>query len=400
MQRKAYQTIEQADGEGIRTFVIYGLASVGKTTLVLNYVKAAYDKYLYVDAQFDQGFSSEVSICENKNALTFFSDYFHLEPEYLVNIPIIIDEPSEKVLDSRLFTDYGQELKLFIIVSDVSRKEKMEKAIKTSPNMKTIQLFPLNFGEFLIAQDKEWYDEVVVGHTMSKRKLPDMIHEELLDLFDVFRMTGGMPEVVEEYVKSGNYENIRQKQIRTASAVIYPVLKRNMAANKVESVLDAVGDSVDKEGHKFMYASIRDGATKKEYDPTIDYLCSHDMLFKIPRLNDDRDFRLYLSDIGLYMGNRTERLESLLLREMRSSGMRISYWESGKGASVGMIVEGTSGTIPIELKEEKSNARSVKAFLKEFNLSSYIRFCGDNIKVEPDYVSLPYYAAYTLAKIM
>ena len=98
MDRKAYRTIEIADSEGVRTFVVCGMPSVGKTTLVLNYIKKTYEEFLYIDARFDLAFRSFFSECAGRgdklSLIDFFSEYFKISQEYLVNIPIILDEPS------------------------------------------------------------------------------------------------------------------------------------------------------------------------------------------------------------------------------------------------------------------------------------------------------------------
>ena len=412
MDRKAYRTIEIADSEGVRTFVVCGMPSVGKTTLVLNYIKKTYEEFLYIDARFDLAFRSFFSEYTGRgdklSLIDFFSEYFKISQEYLVNIPIILDEPSESFLKSGLFKKYMQELKLFIIVCDRNIASSLEKNVKEESSVCEVKLFPMNFGEFLVALDKEWYDEVISGHIMSKRRIPDMIHEELSDLFEIFCFTGGMPEVVEEFIKFGSTENIRQKQEKTAASVVYPLLKASsqlpadseIAPYKIEAILEAVEDILKKDNHKFMYSSIRDGATKRQYEPAMDHLCANDIVFKVSSLSKD-DYRAYLSDIGLYRGEIGKRsLESLVLQEIRSSGLDIKYWESGKGASVSMIIEGASGLVPIELKQDKSNIRSVKAFLKELGASYYLRFAEENIKAEHDYISVPFYAAYTIDKLL
>ena len=400
MKRKITEKIQHADRDlNIRTFIIWGMKCTGKTYSVLDYIKGNYEEYLYIDCG-SEIYSELKSI--NGNLTEKISSYFRIDSEYLVNIPLIIDEPDISGTSAGLFDGYDGRLKLFIIVSD--KKDAEEVALKISDS-KLFRMTPMDFGEFLTAQDKEWYDEIINGHVMSKRKLPEMIHSELLDMFSLYRVTGGMPDIIEEYIKTGGTENIRRKQEFTSRALIYDSMSEfddGKSSGRIESVFDAVQNILEKDNHKFMYSVIRDGALKSNYIPIIDYLCSRELIRKVERLGDPASFRLYFGDFCMLKGVLKEKnLESVLIQNVQSSGCDICYWESGQGATLDMVIISDKGEIPVEIKAEgKSNLRSVKAFLKNKGAENYFSLSEDNFSFKDNMTGIPYYASYAVNRLL
>ena len=397
MKRRILTQLEKADKqENKRCFIIYGMKSTGKTYSVLDYVKKNYEEYLYVDVKHDEAFT--LALAKNSdNSLQFFSDFFKIDPEYLVNIPVILDNTPDHMPGCGLFDGYTGAIKLFIITDTKENARRYEEALSVSDS--TYHMLPMDFGEFLTATDHEWYDEVISGHISNKRKIPDMIHEEIQDLFDLYKIIGGCPEIVGEYIRQGSTENIRQRQDVLKNAILAGTIyecRDKQISGRLLNVWDAMEQILLKDNHKFMYTVIRDGATKQMYAPAIDYMCQKELVYKI---EDDKDnFRLYAGDFGMYeVKNEVKTMESLLIQNIKSSGTEVTYWESGQGANVSIIAEVNGQKIPVEIKQDgKSNIRSVKSYLKITGKDVYISLRDDNIKCQDGEYVIPYYAAYRL----
>ena len=429
MRRKVQSALEKADKqENKRSFVIYGMKYTGKTYTVLDYVKQNYEEYLYIDAKHNESFlfyleskigetpsksgvkpdnKTEIENAYNVNVIDFFAEYFNIDPEYLVNIPIILDEPQLSMMESGVFDGYNGVLKLFIITEAESSAKRIATAINAEDTV--FHMLPMDFGEFLIANDREWYEEVISGHVQSKRKIPDMIHEELLDLFGLYEQIGGCPEVVQEYLSHGSTENIRSKQESVQAAILYRIIKEcgnDSIRTRIQNIWDAMEQILQKDNHKFMYTAIRDGATRREYAPVIDYLCDLGVCVRVCETGcswaeTSNGFRLYSGDFGLYDIKKPAVVrESLLVQNIISSGAKVSYWESGKGASVSIIACLGGKQVPVELKTSgKSNLRSVKSYMKECNLDKYITLGEENIKDTDAGPVIPVYACHLLGKL-
>ena len=411
MNRKISNQLKKADKEdGKRLIIVTGMKCVGKTYAVLDYVKSEYEEYLYIDAAHDENFKEYIKKNAGCGIKELLSGFFTIEEEYLVNIPIILDEPDVNLLEGKVFEDYDGRLKLFIISSDRDIAETLFNRVSIT---QVVHLAPMNFGDFLVATGKEWYDEVITGHLMSRRKLPEMIHEELLDLYDLYLQTGGMPEIVDEYIRMGSTENIRERQ-KTLKNALWMYLYENSIDSeaKTKGVLEAVEKILEKDNHKFMYSAIRDGVTKKLYAPTVEQLKASNVIFSIPRLVPDGakttgidtsydDFRLYYSDISLYERPYGLKItESAILQNIISTGMKAYYWESGTGAELSCVIEHEGQFIPVDIHTNgKGKGRSVSAFQKIYSTDKTIKLSEENCRFDGNTVNIPVYAAYGLKNL-
>ena len=406
MKRRTALDIKEKDlKENKRFFLVSGMEGVGKTTLVLDYIRENYEKYLYIDGTEAGAFMSFYEKCDEINVKDVLSDYFQIDTDYLINIPVIIDEPCEK-MSQGLFKGYNGFIKLFVITPDEESAETISKDIDKELIFR-MRLKPLDFGEFLTAIDKEWYAEVIEGHLLSRKKIPEMIHDELSDLFELFLQTGGMPEVINEYLKTQETYNISSKQKFVKYGIVYKSIFQSecRSRSKVKTLWDAMENVLEKDNHKFMFSSIRDGACEKEFEEELKFLISRNLIIQVKKFDiakENKGIRYYYSDTALYeRPDRRKTIESLLIQEINNSGTEVFYWESGKGASVDMVLKKGNNYIPVELKTTgKSNLRSVRSFLSGMDGKKYISISNDNCRFEDNVIQVPIYSAYSIHTIL
>lgn len=74
-----------------------------------------------------------------------------------------------------------------------------------------LTMYPMNFTEFLWASDEELPAEKI--NTVKKIKpFPEVIHDKLIKLYKQFLFTGGMPEVLQNYIKTKDIALVRHTQ--------------------------------------------------------------------------------------------------------------------------------------------------------------------------------------------
>ena len=67
-----------------------------------------------------------------------------------------------------------------------------------------IQMFPMDFEEFLWAMGRKELADRIRRHFQTAEPMPSLLHEEALSLYRRYLVTGGMPAAVAEYAKYGS----------------------------------------------------------------------------------------------------------------------------------------------------------------------------------------------------
>ena len=428
MKRKVFDWLKRVDKEeGNILIIVSGMMGTGKTYGVLEYVKKEYSGYLYIDAAHNRDFSEYFASSEGKSLKAVIAGFFNIDEEYLQNIPVIIDEPAGIIAPRFLINRFEYDFKLFILTSDILSINHLVKGNDDSGLAAgLVEIAPLNFGEFLVAIDKEWYEEIIEGHLMRRRRIPELIHQELLDLYDLYMQIGGMPEIINEYIRLGTAENVRERQCRLRDSLWFYLMENAVKSgddpsspiqgeetvnqgsqiswSKVGGLLDAVERILEKDNHKFMYSAIRDGVSRRLYEKSLEYLVSGGTLMKIDRLSEDggrieSDFRLYFSDISLYERPSAGKIaESSMIQGLCSSGLDIYYWESGKGASLDAVAKVKDELFPIDFHiSGKGSRRSIGSY---FGNTISIRLAEENCRFEENKITIPVYAAYALKRVV
>lgn len=390
MDRKYYRLLEKYDKEdNKRIFWIAGCPCVGKSFLVLDYIRKNYQNYFYID------FKNNIEFQNKVYDLNTLCSYFSIDEINLYNIPVIIDNVTDISFLSSISTDLEGFPKLFFTCN---------KAIDNNNFPQTalccrINVYPLSFNEFLVATKHEWYSEIIRGHIESRKKIPEMIHQELLDLFDIYLSTGGMPEIIEEYIKFENTAILGSMKSHLSDSVDAEIKRSSQPEVKISGIISAVKSIYHKKNRKFMYSEIRKGLSEKQYGDCVDYLVNSRYLYKINRVDHDKhiitkDFRLYFYDFGIFNRTGTDiitanleagnnsLIENYIIQCLTESDIRTFYFESGTGAVVDFVIENNDKLIPIDVKLPGfKRSISVQNFSDSFRSPFIIRLGSENLTI-------------------
>ncbi|MCQ2496689.1 MAG: AAA family ATPase [Lachnospiraceae bacterium] len=430
-KRKASDALKKADIEDRKNVIIVeGGPATGKTVLVSSYAHNTYEGCLYIDVNADAGFISLLKENANKNLSETIYDYFNWDRSEDIYLPVIIDNfDADPLVTEKLYEyinslrDNQASFRLFITCSHFDMNKLSDEKVKEV--LADIILYPMSFEEFLSAIDHEWYAEVIRGHFISRRKIPDMLHSEILDLFEIYLNTGGMPEIIEEYIKLEHISYIRGKKARLNSGIISSALAKADADERFNSVqamgiMNAVRDTYKKKNRKFMYTSIRRGITEKMYRGCIDYLLDNHYLLAQNRLLtssegiqiDSSSLHLYFNDFGLAdissaeitltekagytAANNYEKksvIENYILQSFTLNGIRSYYWESGTGAALDFCILSNNRIIPVEIKlPDYKNSVSFSNFVKNNDTKFCIKINLNNYSFTDNQWNIPIYS--------
>lgn len=285
---------------------------------------------------------------------------------------------------------------------------------------------PLTFYEFLNACGKElWTNALRAGQW--ELMLP--FHEQLTNLLRIYLYVGGMPEVVQTYIDTKDFFQVRevQRNIIYAYQADFSKHAPYEIVPRIQMVWESIPAQLAKENKKFIYGVVREGARAKDFELAIMWLTECGLLLKSHRISkpampliayqDTATFKLFLVDVGLLsamsqldaktliLGNaiftefKGAQTEQFVMQELTAAqNDYIGYWTNEKStAEVDFIVQKAGEIFPIEVKAETNvRAKSFKLFCEKYHPQQAYRSSLLPYRPEEWMTNLPLYAIANL----
>ena len=280
---------------------------------------------------------------------------------------------------------------------------------------------PMNFAEFLRSFDESLfvYYESISGH----EPLPDIFHRKLLDAYDTYLFTGGMPEVVDSYVRNGDPQAVSRLQKGLIALYEDDIVKYGgeVNAGRVLVVLRSLVPQLSKENEKFVYGVLRDGARGRDYEEAIEWLVSarmvrrvynvKEMKFPLSTVEMQNAFKLYHLDVGLLrevagvpqselvlnsdFDFKGPLVENYVLQQLHDAGNGgVRYFAERADREIDFVVQLGSEIVPIEVKAgNDKKAATFKTYVKTKKPKFAIRFSRMNLRKDGGFVNIPLYLA-------
>lgn len=401
MYRKATQELlNWKNSKHRKPLVIRGARQVGKTWLMQDFGSDNYSSVAYVNLdgneRMEDLFSSDYDIDRIVEGLELESGVRILPKSTL----IILDEVQEvpRAL-SALKYFYENTPEYHIVVAGSLLGVAMHNGVSFPVGkVDFLDLYPLDFTEFLIANGMRRHADMISGTV--NYKLLEVFHAELIDMLKTYYITGGMPEVVSRYVESGSLLEIREVQKRIIDAYEQDFSKHAPVniIPKIREVWDSLPSHLSRENKKFVFSLVRSGARAKEYEMALLWLEDAGIVTKVTRVNkpglplksyEDRFvFKLFALDVGL-LGAKSGLDPSIILRgvaifeefkgsmaeqfvfqELKASGVIPYYFANDDSrGEIDFIIETLGHVIPIEVKATVNlKAKSLSQFIEKYNV--------------------------------
>jgi len=288
-----------------------------------------------------------------------------------------------------------------------------------------MDLYPLSFSEFLLSLNEAALVKAVsTGDWGSISLFADKLKEYLRYYFYV----GGMPEVVDAFVQTRDWQLIRRIQNRILNSYEGDFSKHapGEVVPRIRMVWQSIPSQLAKENKKFVYGVIREGARAKDFELAIQWLVDCGLLLKCHRVSkpgiplsayqDISVFKLFLHDVGMlgamaglnvqtiiegdkifteFKGALTEQF---VMQQLRLKNERyIGYWTNERSTSeVDFVVQDEGEVIPVEVKSgENLKAKSFRLFCEKYKPSKAIRTSLADYKDESWMTNVPLYAIGT-----
>lgn len=444
MKRKLVdRCIEWKDKNSQFPLYLSGARGVGKTYLALEFAKAFYQVVMYFNFETDPSINQRIRnrygmeliqefyrYNEENEKASFLSLPFHdkstlveleSQPEKLVDQENS-DQPIILILDEISCCDQLDHILTSVIQSRLPIHILMinsffyEPACIQNGSIKVIQYqcYPLDFEEFLLATSNEWYIGVINEHFDSNRPVPEIVHKELLELYDIYLIVGGMPEAVAEYLLFSNVNNIAEKHRLRQGTLMNDLYTWQNASDalKMKQVVETIPLQLQKRNKKFQYTYIRKGATRTMYEAAISALIDTGYVIASQRLTDETQQKLYLTDTGMLASMirsksedshifeeksiKSALLENSVAAALHNKEYELRFWESDSSAKVEFVI-GKKNLLPIELfLDEITRSKNLSVFKESYEFDYAVKISSKNFAYNKNIKYVPYYAVYCL----
>ncbi|WP_310601498.1 ATP-binding protein [Anaerosporobacter sp.] len=402
---------------------ITGAKGVGKTYLVLEFIKDFFRNRIYMN--FEQ----------NPASFHCFEqlDLHQMKEELENDYRIMLTENTVLVLDELEFNSPLAEniLNLKSIVPDLSIifiSSHCSILPVTSFLYDSLFIAPIDFKEFLEALGYDWYADIIEEHFVDCKPLPAILHREFLNLFDKYLVIGGLPAAVNEYIQLETIANTPEQHQRIDFYYQNYAQSRLSEGDylKARALYNSIPLQLSKKNKKFQYSLVRRGTTHSLYEAQVDFLVNHNLLLKanpLPQYDfedqHNNRFKLYQSDVGMLLSKATKDLnyysveskkefsigllENYIAGCLFQNGFPLFFWESDSRAKIDFVLSKEEKYIPIEVFADKNTrSRNVFEFSKEFPIEYQMKISMKNFSKEfssnKKVKYIPLYATYCITK--
>jgi predicted AAA+ superfamily ATPase len=352
LKRKIYDKLIdwKKNGAGKTALLIDGARRVGKSYIAESFAKAEYKSYILID--FNNTSSDILDLFKNQlNDLdTFFiylSGYYNVklfERESL----IIFDEvqlfPRARAAIKYLVADGRFD---YIETGSIVSIKKNVKDILIPSEERHINMYPMDFEEFLLAMGNETLLPVISKHYNDMKPLGQAMHRKAMDIFRQYLIVGGMPQAVSEYLATHDFDKV-DKIKRDILTLYRSDISKHAEGyeTKVVSIFDEIPAQLRKPEKKFRLASIKKEARFRDYEDALFWLddariiniCYNSTEPSIGlKLNMDRlTLKCYFADTGLLVSHAFD--EKGIVTEEIYKKLLFNKLEVNKGMIVENIV--------------------------------------------------------------
>lgn len=319
MKRKIYkELLKWKEEESGRTaLLIDGARRVGKSYIVENFAKQEYKNYIIID--FNRVNKEVTDLFENYlNDLDLFfmylSNYYNVKL-YERDTLIIFDEvqlfPRARAAIKYLVADGRYD---YIETGSLMSIKKNVKDIVIPSEERHIQMYPLDFEEFLLALGNDTLMDFIKVCFEKRKPLGAALHRKAMDYFRQYMIVGGMPQAVEMYVQTRDFERVDRVKRDILELYRADIVKHAQGYEmKVEQIFEDIPSQLQKHDKKFKLSSLKKEARFREYEDAIFWL-SDAMIVNVCynstapniglKLNMDRvTMKCYMADTGLLISH-------------------------------------------------------------------------------------------------
>ena len=427
LKRKVYKKLQNwREEEQKKALCVIGARQIGKTTIIREFAREYYENFIELnfildrdaDRIFDGNMDAE-TIIQN---LTAYKMQQIVPGKTLVFLDEIQECPNARCAIKFLVEDGRCDYIESGSLLGVKYKEVPSYAVGYE---ELYQMYPMDFEEFLYANGVQPSTlELLKKCFTEKEVVSDAIHETMLKLFYTYIVVGGMPAVVQDYVKTHDIGRTVEIQRNILDLFRLDIAKFAQDNNKIKikAIFDSIPSQLDDKNRRFILAKVDEKGRMNRYENAFLWLSdagvalsSYNVNEPQPplQLNEKRSlFKLFMGDTGLLCAacmeniqfeilkgnldvNMGSILENVFAQSIKSKGFHLNYFESKKYGELDFVVQNGMKVDLLEIKSgndyKKHSALSKVSAVENWKFGRKIVFCKGNVQKENEIEYLPWY---------
>ena len=420
-----------------KPLVIKGIRQCGKTYIVQKFAKENYESVVYMNFILEPNKKS--AFAGNIDVDTIILNLSALIPEsrFIKGKTCIILDEIQECREARTALKSFQIDGRFDVIATGSllgvkgyckseRKDDGQDSIPVGYET-VVEMHPLDFEEFLWANG---INETVIDSVKScfenEMTVPDGIHNVMMELLYRYVIVGGLPEVVNTFLKTKNIELTYKVQRNLIAEYEEDMVKYadNGDKSRIRECFESIPKQLAKENKKFQYSVVRKGSRSSQYISSIQWLedaglvqrCYNTQITELPlEGNSIKDcFKLYTTDIGILVamldygtqadilkgnlwGYKGAIFENLMADFLCKSEQKLYYFQRDSGIELDFLVRFRSECVAIEVKAKSGKTKSLKTVLKNqnvYHINNAIKLGKYNVGREDKTLTIPLYMGF------
>lgn len=410
--------------------IINGARQVGKTYIVEQFGEKHYESVLYLNMEIEDTFCKFLETELSPKKIIQYLEAAKGQEIIAGRTLIFFDEVQacERALTSlKYFYEQAPEHHVVAAGSLLGVATNREKYSFPVGKVNEINMYPLDFEEFLWAINREKLAEEIKSHYARNEAMPEALHDVALELYQQYFIVGGMPAAVANFIETESFIKVQPIQNNILNEYIADMAKYADPATsiKIRACYNSIPAQLAKENTKFQYKVVQRGGTATIFGEAIGWLIYAGIALKCQRLEhgyipvnayvDLTNFKLYMADIGIltlrskiplqtilspiemdniFLGAMTE---NYVAQVFTTKGYDLLYWQSEGKAEVDFILQINDTVIPIEVKKGRRNrSKSLGVFTGKYKSPYSIRISKKNFGFENGIKSVPLYAVFCI----
>lgn len=297
------------------------------------------------------------------------------------------------------------------------------------------EMHSMDFEEFLWAKGySEDFVEELYRHMHELKPFSQLQLDVLFGLFREYVTLGGMPEVVNTYIRNNNFSGTLELQRQLLKDYEEDITKyvEGLDKAKVKAIYNHISTFLAKENKRFQITKVARNARNRDYVGCVDWLADSGVInvcycMNYPELPlkgnyDPKLYKIYFKDTGLLIASLDEEAqddlranknlgtykgaiyENIVGDMLVKQGYGLFYYSSDKPAlEMDFFVRDADSLIPVEVKAMDGATASLNNLLKDDKYPDVkygIKLGYKNVGFNGKFYTFPYFLTFLLKRFV